>query len=190
MKSLSALTAACGLVLLTVGCAAIRDGSAFFDPSAGLTPEFETWIASAALSVPCEAVTGDVLAAQISTESGFRTTAVSPAGAVGPAQFMPETWATWGIDANGDGVADATSIADATAAQAAFLCDSYQRAEAGIAAGSLTGDPLDLALAAYNAGFGAVERFGGMPSGGQYSSETQPYVQKIRERTSNFAHLA
>jgi membrane-bound lytic murein transglycosylase B len=42
--------------------------------------------------------------------------------AVGPMQFIPSTWASWGIDANGDGVKDPFNIFDAAAAAADYLC--------------------------------------------------------------------
>jgi hypothetical protein len=42
--------------------------------------------------------------------------------AVGPMQFIPSTWAGWGVDANGDGVKDPFNIFDATAAAADYLC--------------------------------------------------------------------
>jgi hypothetical protein len=44
--------------------------------------------------------------------------------AVGPLQFIPETWAAWGADANGDGVADPQQIDDAALAAARYLCHS------------------------------------------------------------------
>jgi membrane-bound lytic murein transglycosylase B len=42
--------------------------------------------------------------------------------AVGPMQFIPSTWASWGVDANGDGVKDPFNIFDAAAAAADYLC--------------------------------------------------------------------
>ncbi|WP_261163820.1 lytic murein transglycosylase [Microbacterium sp. Marseille-Q6965] len=42
--------------------------------------------------------------------------------AVGPLQFIPETWRRWGVDANGDGAASPHSIDDAAAAAADYLC--------------------------------------------------------------------
>ena len=44
--------------------------------------------------------------------------------AVGPMQFIPSTWAKWGSDANGDGVADPNQIDDAAHAAARYLCAS------------------------------------------------------------------
>jgi hypothetical protein len=42
--------------------------------------------------------------------------------AVGPMQFIPGTWRTWGADGNGDGVADPQNIEDATLSAARYLC--------------------------------------------------------------------
>jgi membrane-bound lytic murein transglycosylase B len=42
--------------------------------------------------------------------------------AVGPMQFIPSTWAGWGVDANHDGVKDPFNIFDAAAAAADYLC--------------------------------------------------------------------
>ena len=42
--------------------------------------------------------------------------------AVGPMQFIPTTWETVGVDADGDGTKDPQSIADAATATAVYLC--------------------------------------------------------------------
>ncbi|WP_229054358.1 lytic transglycosylase domain-containing protein [Aeromicrobium sp. Leaf350] len=42
--------------------------------------------------------------------------------AVGPLQFIPSTWARWGADGNGDGVADPHQIDDAALAAVRYLC--------------------------------------------------------------------
>jgi membrane-bound lytic murein transglycosylase B len=42
--------------------------------------------------------------------------------AVGPMQFIPTTWARWGSDANGDGLADPHNIYDAALSSARYLC--------------------------------------------------------------------
>jgi len=44
--------------------------------------------------------------------------------AVGPMQFIPETWARYGVDANGDGVADPQNIDDAALTAGRYLCAS------------------------------------------------------------------
>jgi membrane-bound lytic murein transglycosylase B len=42
--------------------------------------------------------------------------------AVGPMQFIPSTWRTWGADGNGDGVKDPENVYDAALAAADYLC--------------------------------------------------------------------
>ncbi len=42
--------------------------------------------------------------------------------AVGPMQFLPETWQRWGEDGNDDGTSDPHNIFDATLGAAAYLC--------------------------------------------------------------------
>ena len=55
-----------------------------------------------------------VLAAINKIESNFgQNMGPSSAGAIGWMQFMPDTWARWGVDANGDGVADPWNAEDA-----------------------------------------------------------------------------
>lgn len=44
--------------------------------------------------------------------------------AVGPFQFIPQTWAKWGADGNGDGQADPNQIDDAALSAARYLCHS------------------------------------------------------------------
>ncbi len=64
----------------------------------------------------------EVLAAvnQIETDYG-RNLSVSSAGAVGWMQFLPSTWKRWGVDANGDGVADPYNPVDAIFTAARYL---------------------------------------------------------------------
>ncbi|MDL9937072.1 lytic murein transglycosylase [Gordonia sp. ABSL1-1] len=42
--------------------------------------------------------------------------------AMGPMQFIPSTWASWGTDANGDGKADPNNVFDATYSAGRYLC--------------------------------------------------------------------
>jgi Transglycosylase SLT domain/D-alanyl-D-alanine carboxypeptidase/Putative Flp pilus-assembly TadE/G-like len=98
-----------------------------------------------------------VLAALLRTESGFNRWAVSPAGAQGIAQFMPAT-------ARGVGLRDPFDPVQAIPA-AARLVGGHLRNFGSI----------PLALAAYNAGPGAVQRYGGVPP----YAETQAYVARI-----------
>jgi hypothetical protein len=64
----------------------------------------------------------EVLAAINEIETNYgRNLNISSAGAVGWMQFMPATWATYGVDANGDGVKDPFNPVDAIFAAAHYL---------------------------------------------------------------------
>lgn len=90
-------------------------------------------------------------------ESNFDPYAHSPAGALGLMQLMPETAASLGVD---DPFDPAQNVAGGTAYLAQQM-DAF-------------GD-VRLALAAYNAGPGAVQRYGGVPP----YAETRNYVASI-----------
>jgi hypothetical protein len=132
----------------------------------------------------CPGIKAPTLAALYAAENGFRygpTAPVSPAGALGPGQFMPGTWAVYGKDVHGDGIADVFDVGDSVMASGHLLCDTYRQIESWKLSGLVAGDTLDLTLAAYNAGTGAVLRSGGMPSGSpDYENQTKPYVARIR----------
>lgn len=101
-------------------------------------------------------ISPSILAAVAKTESAFDPTAVSPAGAQGLMQFMPATAAEMGVDP-----LDPASAIDGAAR---YLAQNLRQF------GSI-----DLALAAYNAGPGAVRTHGGIPP----FAETQAYVPKV-----------
>lgn len=92
-------------------------------------------------------------------ESLFLPAAVSPAGAQGIAQFMPDTAALRGLK-------DAFDPDAAVRASAAYLAEL-----------SRTYGNLGLAAAAYNGGEARLERF--LDGGGDLPAETRAYVQAI-----------
>lgn len=102
-------------------------------------------------------VPATLLAAVAKQESGFKATAVSHAGAQGLMQLMPGT-------ARGLGVRNSFDPAQAVDG-AARLLRSHLR----------TFGSTELALAAYNAGAGAVRRYDGIPP----YAETRNYVRRI-----------
>lgn len=94
-------------------------------------------------------------------ESGFRPGAVSPKGAQGLMQLMPRTAESLGVE---DAFDPAQNL-DGGARHLGQLLTLY-------------GGDLARALAAYNAGEGAVDRHGGVPP----YRETRAYVKKVLER--------
>jgi soluble lytic murein transglycosylase-like protein len=99
-----------------------------------------------------------VLKGLIKQESGFNPNAGSPAGAQGLTQLMPGTAASLGVS----DVHDPAQAIDAGAHYLRMQLDRF-------------GGDYSKALAAYNAGPGAVQRFGGIPP----YSETRNYVQNV-----------
>jgi len=51
--------------------------------------------------------------------------------AIGPMQFLPETWRTWSVDGDGDGRADPYDIDDAALAAGYYLCAGEQNLASG-----------------------------------------------------------
>lgn len=98
-------------------------------------------------------------------ESGYNPCAVSPAGAMGLMQLMPATAAMLGVEDPFD--AGQSILGGARFLR--FLLDRYQ-------------NDLPLALSAYNAGPGAVERHGGIPP----FAETRDYVSAILRALGQF----
>jgi murein DD-endopeptidase MepM/ murein hydrolase activator NlpD len=71
-----------------------------------------------------------VLAAINKVESNFgRNMGPSSAGAIGWMQFMPSTWQRWGMDADGDGIADPWNPQDAIFAAARYLAAAGGRTD-------------------------------------------------------------
>ncbi|MFD8615637.1 NlpC/P60 family protein, partial [Streptomyces sp. NPDC059631] len=117
------------------------------------------------------------LAAQLYQESGFNPNAKSPAQAEGIAQFIPGTWATHGVDGDGDGVRDVWNPNDAIPSAASYDCELAAYVK------NAPGNVTDNMLAAYNAGAYAVIKYGGVPP----YAETRNYVKTITTLAKSFA---
>ena len=128
----------------------------------------------------CPEISAAVIAVQIGKESSWQPQAKSSKGALGLAQFMPDTWKTEGKDGDGDGAADPMNAHDAIYSQGHFMCSLAAQMKKLIDAGKVKGEVLNLALAAYNAGPGAVEEYGGIPP----FTDTQNYVQQITQKVA------
>jgi hypothetical protein len=113
-------------------------------------------------------VDGLLLAAIVEAESGFRPHRVSPRGAVGLMQILPATAKAYGA---GD-LLDPHFNVDVGSRYLAYLLESHE--------------DLESALAAYNAGPAAVERYGGVPP----FRETRAYVKKVKARYEEYQRQA
>lgn len=101
----------------------------------------------------------DLLKAVAKQESGFQTGIVSSAGAIGVMQLMPSTASALGIS----NPYDARENIMGGAKLLSQLSSHYN-------------NNLDLMLAAYNAGTGSVDQYGGVPP----YQETQNFISKIK----------
>src|SRR5260370_15983705 len=93
----------------------------------------------------------------VAAESGYQSNAVSPKGAIGLMQLMPATAQAYGADPH--------NPAQNVEAGAAYLRELLLKYE---------GDPRR-ALAAYNAGPGAVDKYNGVPP----YAETKTYIERV-----------
>lgn len=103
----------------------------------------------------------DLIKAVALVESGLDPNAVSPKGALGLMQLMPDTARQYGVE----DPFDPDQNLQAGATHLRRLLDEF-------------GGDLSLALAAYNAGSGAVRRYGGVPA----YRETRDYVRRVRSK--------
>jgi soluble lytic murein transglycosylase-like protein len=108
-------------------------------------------------------ISRDLVDAVAWQESRYNPRARSSAGAIGVMQLMPGT-------ARNLGVTNPHDVRQNVAGGAAYLREQLDR----------FGNNIPLALAAYNAGPGAVRKYGGIPP----YRETQNYVRKIMQRLS------
>jgi hypothetical protein len=105
-------------------------------------------------------VSPTLLAAMAKTESNFNPRAGSSAGAQGLMQFMPATAAGYGIDP--------WDPAQAVDGAARYVANSLRQ----------FGGSVEKAVASYNAGAGAVQKYNGVPP----YNETQNYVRLVMQR--------
>jgi soluble lytic murein transglycosylase-like protein len=136
--------------------------SAASGTTSGGTTDFESEINAAATS---NGVDPALLKGLVQQESGFDPNAHSGAGAVGLTQLMPGTAAALGVT-------DPTDPVQSLQAGARYLREQLDR----------FGGDERLALAAYNAGPGAVAKYGGVPP----YAETQGYVNKVLANAASY----
>lgn len=110
-----------------------------------------------------EGVDPRLVRAVIQVESAYQSNALSPKGAMGLMQLMPETARQYGVKNAYEPVANI----NAGVRHLRSLLERF---------------PVDLAIAAYNAGEAAVERFDGIPP----FRETQDYVVRVLQAVKDY----
>lgn len=134
-------------------------GNADWQGLAGLDPQKQKIVELVRQLAPQYAVQARLALAVIAVESNFQTGARSPKNAQGLMQLIPETAQRFKVK----NVLDAADNIKGGLSYLRWLL-SYYRGR------------VDLAVAAYNAGEGAVDRYHGVPP----YRETQEYVRKVR----------
>jgi soluble lytic murein transglycosylase-like protein len=124
-------------------------------PNANINPEIDAAVVAASLE---HGVDANLIRAIIRAESNYNPLTVSHAGAMGLMQLMPATARSLGVT----NPFDITENINAGTAYIASLLDRFD-------------GNLELALAAYNAGWPRVQQFGGIPP----FAETQTYVPRV-----------
>ena len=109
------------------------------------------------------AIPAKLLRSVVAAESAYQPEAVSPKGAIGLMQLMPATASQYG--------ADPKDPAQNVEAGTAYLRDLLLKYHGDVS----------LALAAYNAGPGAVQKYGGVPP----YAETRSYVGRVIRNWQN-----
>ena len=152
LKRLDSKTQSNGTTSVTTG---IQSTTSTTSTSDAVTGDFASLINKAAQKYN---VDPDLIQAVIKAESNFNPNATSSAGAQGLMQLMPAT-------ARGLGVTDSLDPAQNIAGGTRFLSQLLDHYNGNVR----------LAVAAYNAGPGAVDKYNGIPP----YAETQTYVSRV-----------
>ena len=144
-----------------------RPGEVPRPPSDFSSPAPERIVSLVRVMAPRYHLDPDLVLAVIEAESGFQAGSVSNRGACGLMQMIPETAARFGVT-------DIFDPEDNLRGGMSYLRWLLARFEGDV----------ELALAGYNAGEGAVENYGGVPP----FSETRTYVRRILSHYPSSRH--
>ncbi|WP_329223358.1 M23 family metallopeptidase [Streptomyces sp. NBC_01485] len=146
----------------------------------GVDDTYGPWLRKAAEA--CTVVTPSLLAAQIDQLTGWRNDSATTSDEQGIAAFTGAEWRSWGKDDDGDGSSSPRDQADAIMALGRQDCSLAGKITDLRTEGTVSGDLVDLTLAAYAVGTDAVAEAGRVPAGAQtYLTEVKALFTRYEE---------
>ncbi|GGL62233.1 peptidase [Streptomyces fumigatiscleroticus] len=166
LPGLLTLTAVTGFLALTGGlspASSQSDGAGSSADAVRIDDSYGPWLRKAAAQ--CSVVRASVLAAQIDQLSGWSNDSGRLSGRRGIAGFTDAQWRTWGRDDDGNGRSSPRDPADAIMALGRQDCSLAGKVTDARTEGRVSGDLVELTLAAYATGADAVTEAGRVPDG-------------------------
>ncbi|MFI6193531.1 peptidoglycan DD-metalloendopeptidase family protein [Streptomyces phaeochromogenes] len=180
--SLVALIGVSGYLAVTGGLS--PDQSEGPDPAqtsvANVDASYVPWLRKAADA--CTVVTPSLLAAQIDQLSGWSNDGASLAQQ-GIAGFTDAQWRTWGRDDNANGRSSPRDTEDAIMALGRQDCSLAEKVTDLRTEGTVSGDLVDLTLAAYTVGTDTVKRAGRVPA------DARTFLKRVKARLPRYEAL-
>lgn len=150
------------------------------EQSSKINGSFVPWLRRATRD--CPVVTPAVLAAQIDQLSGWDGDS-SSLSEKGIARFTDDEWQTWGRDDDGNGRSSPHDAVDAIMALGRRDCSLVQEVKDLRTRGTVHGELVDLTLAAYTAGTGAVAEAGRVPA------SARTFLDGVKDRLPQYESL-
>jgi len=126
----------------------------------------------------CTQIGPIVIASQIQQVSGWNTSLVGPDDRKGISQMPPDKFTKFGEDYDHNGKTSALDPKDSITAQGKYLCSLAGDVKQLLNDKAVTGNALDLTLAAYDVGEEAVKQARGVPD----TAQVQSYIAGIRSQ--------
>lgn len=179
LPGLVAASGVAGFLVLTGGLAPAWTQGATAPPTdaSGVNSSYGPWLRKAAGA--CAVLTPSVLAAQIDQLSGWHNDAKEQ-GKSGIADFTDTGWQRWGKDEDGNGRSSPLDRPDAIMALGRQDCSLAARVTELRTEGTVSGDLVDLTLAAYAVGEDEVAAAGRVPAG------ARTYLGEVKARSARY----
>ncbi|GAA2066233.1 hypothetical protein GCM10009801_12410 [Streptomyces albiaxialis] len=132
----------------------------------------------------CPQIGPIVIAAQIQQASGFNKDLIGPKGKKGISQLPPDKFEEYGEDDDDNDETSALDAEDSIMAQARYMCALAKDIEEMAKNNEVTGDRLDMTLAAYSLGsLDAVKKARGVPK----DRDAKGYIVAVRSGFSLYS---